>query len=52
MFWTEALAPDPFSSIFMNYDCSIEFEEAFIRNAYNQKDLFYRLWNLREGHHL
>ena len=52
MFWTEALATDPFSSIFMKYDCSIEFEEAFIRNAYNQKDIFYHLWNLREGHHL
>ena len=52
MFWTEALATDPFSSIFINCDCTIEFEEDFIRNAYNQKELFYRLWNLREGRHL
>ena len=51
MFWTEALATDLFPSIFINYDCTSEFEEAFIRNAYNQKELFYRLWYLREGHH-
>ena len=51
MFWTEALAMDPFSSPFMTakFDCTIDFEEAFIRNPSNQKKILYHLWNLHEG---
>ena len=43
-----AIAMGPFSST-ANFDRTIDFEEAFIRNHCNQRKPFYRLWNLREG---
>ena len=34
------------------FECTIDFEQAFIRNSSNQKKILYHMWNLREGHRL
>ena len=34
------------------FDCTIDFEEASIRNSSNQKKILNHLWNLHEGHHM